>query len=115
MEHEIKTKTISNAQFTANLSWIIVELTPSVSLVSFFGTITVSGNTGGLVPAITLADEPLFSRFVGNVDKIALPNASVDSLIGYEYSGSGLQVDTSMGINGAVYNLQDVLFFVATP
>jgi hypothetical protein len=104
------------AGLSGTLSWIVVNLSPQVSDASIWGTIITDDTVeAGYNTLLTVDDEPLFERFVGVVEKVAL-NIPADGEIGmlpYKYDENGLTLFIQKDGMQQSVSFQDRLFFVA--
>jgi len=104
------------AGLSGTLSWIVVELSPLVSDISVWGNISTDSTiTAGYHNILTLTDEPLFARFVGVVEKVAL-NIPADDQIGmlpYKYDENGMTLYIQKDGMQQSVSFQDRLFLIA--
>ena len=116
--HETKVidlSTLGIAGISGTLSWIIVHLSQFVSDISVWGEIITDTQVqAGEFNILSLADEPLFDRFVGVVEKVAL-NIHTDgtlAMLPYRYDEDGMTI-TIQQTDVMQVTLQDRLFLVA--
>jgi len=117
--HEIRFVDLGSlgiAGLSGMLSWIVVELSPLVADISVWGNISTDSTiTAGYHNILTLTDEPLFERFVGVVEKVAL-NIPADDQIGmlpYKYDENGMTLYIQKDGMQQSVPFQDRLFLVA--
>ena len=115
--HETKVidlETLDIEGVSGTLSYIIVQLTPQVSDVSIWGEVltdeTVTANSFNILSTVV---EPLFARFIGVVEKVAL-NVHADgtlAMLPYRYDENGLTINIQTTDPQQV-TFQDRLFLV---
>ena len=116
--HEVKSIDLSALNITGlsgELSWILVHLSPFVSDISIWGSVTTDTTIdGGYHNVLTVTDEPLFDRFVGVVEKVAL-NMPEDVLmvLPYKYNENGLTIYIRDILEQTI-TFQDRLFLVSS-
>lgn len=116
--HEEKSKSLDSDYMTGVVNWIVIKLNDNISLISFYGNVNVITAHATDFVILSVEDEPLFSRFLGRVDKIAWEEEDTAGISGlhYHYDSNGITFDsvTDSQVLNKQMNFAEMLAFVTT-